>query len=506
MSHFTAFYDTIVLVKKAGYLIIFIVWIVPFVICFSNVVKGSTPFWYDPARDLLSAWDNLKKPTLLGPPTGIPGMFYGPYWIWLLSLSLIFTKDPRFAAVLVGIIPYFFIAPVAFYLLKKYTSWSIIVILWLLFILSSINYATYIWNPNLTPAVFLFVFYSLLSRKKTTMLNSLINGLLVGIILNFHQSLGFCLILGMIIFYSVKSLFSKNIKIILNLFFVFAGILITLIPTIAFETRHGFNQSKSFFATLSSALFKNRAVVDKIGLSKTDIVSHYFSKFSDLTHLPHTLSLILIFILFLVSVYFVIKKRDKLNIFDINIVLFVFSFSSSLLAIYLFSPNPVWDYHFVGVEIIFLAFILFLIRNIPVIKFLLLFWTLLLLFQSAFNFTRDQIKPFDPLSIPSLFTKEYIIKKICQEAINESYQINVYSPAIYTFDFDYLIRWFSEIKICNKEERNLDKVQFIYLIIPQTSQAAYEDYINYKTPPKKFLTVKIWQIADGTNIIKRRLK
>jgi len=58
------------------------------------IISGNISFWYDPARDMLSAWDNLHKLTLIGSTSGIPGIFYGPYWIWLLSIPIFFSKDP----------------------------------------------------------------------------------------------------------------------------------------------------------------------------------------------------------------------------------------------------------------------------------------------------------------------------------------------------------------------------------------------------------------------------
>src|SRR3989344_5586868 len=85
--------------------------LLPFFLFLNNIINGSIPFWFDPARDLLMALDNLKKPTLIGPPSGIPGIFYGPYWIWMASFSLIFSKDPRFTAVLVSFLPYFTVFP-----------------------------------------------------------------------------------------------------------------------------------------------------------------------------------------------------------------------------------------------------------------------------------------------------------------------------------------------------------------------------------------------------------
>jgi hypothetical protein len=87
----------------------------PLILSLNNILNASMPFWFDPARDFLLAFDNLKKPTLIGPPSGIPSVFYGPYWIWTISVGLVFSRDPRFVAILVSLLPYFTIFPIVLF-------------------------------------------------------------------------------------------------------------------------------------------------------------------------------------------------------------------------------------------------------------------------------------------------------------------------------------------------------------------------------------------------------
>src|SRR3989338_476175 len=91
----------------------------PLLLALSSVLTGSIPFWFDPGRDLMLASDNLHKLSLIGPPSGIPGFFYGPYWIWLLSLGMLFSRDPKIIAIIVLTIPYFVIFPFALYKLSQ---------------------------------------------------------------------------------------------------------------------------------------------------------------------------------------------------------------------------------------------------------------------------------------------------------------------------------------------------------------------------------------------------
>src|SRR5690349_7189844 len=83
----------------------------PILIILINIFTGNISFWYDPARDLLAGLANLHKPTLIGPTSGIPGVFYGPYWIWLLSFGQLFSHDPRIVVLIAGALPYLIFFP-----------------------------------------------------------------------------------------------------------------------------------------------------------------------------------------------------------------------------------------------------------------------------------------------------------------------------------------------------------------------------------------------------------
>ena len=128
--------------------------IYPLIVTLHSILSGAMPFGYDPARDLLSAQENLKKLTLIGPPGGIPGIFYGPYWIWLLSIGLIFSRDPRYISVFVLVIPYFILFIGLLLKLAKIIGKRNCILLWLLFFFSYPDYINDLWHPHLAPIIF----------------------------------------------------------------------------------------------------------------------------------------------------------------------------------------------------------------------------------------------------------------------------------------------------------------------------------------------------------------
>src|SRR5579872_266406 len=98
-------------IKKRDLLLIILILEVPYIYVITNLKLNGINLWFDPSRDLLAAWGNLTKPTLLGPPSGIPGLYYGPYWIWLLSFGLLFSKNPEIITIITATIPYLIILP-----------------------------------------------------------------------------------------------------------------------------------------------------------------------------------------------------------------------------------------------------------------------------------------------------------------------------------------------------------------------------------------------------------
>src|SRR5258708_5957612 len=135
-------------------LLIFIILAVPYSYVLINFKLNGINLWFDPARDLLSAWDSLTKPTLLGPPTGIPGLFYGPYWIWLLSFGLLFSKNPVITTIITATIPYLIIFPLIWFQLSKKLDRTALILGWLLFIMGNgMTYATQLWNLYPAPLI-----------------------------------------------------------------------------------------------------------------------------------------------------------------------------------------------------------------------------------------------------------------------------------------------------------------------------------------------------------------
>lgn len=178
---------------------------------FQRVFTGGFPFWYDPSRDLLLGWDNLHKLTLIGPTSGIPGVFYGPYWIWLISFAQLFSKDPRFVLFIVLTLPYLILFPFILSRFHKIFNFTSLLLIWLLFLLSAHEYLGNLWNPYPALLLILLTIYLVLSKKNEFSLKNNLHsasiGFVGGLVMNFHLSFGIGMLFGLIVYFCGEMFF-----------------------------------------------------------------------------------------------------------------------------------------------------------------------------------------------------------------------------------------------------------------------------------------------------------
>lgn len=510
--------DINLFIKKKSYLLkAFLVFSLVYLLftSLSSVLSETIPFWFDPARDLLLAWENLEKPRLIGHPTGgLPGLFYGPYWIWLNSFALIFSKNPSFVAMLILTVPYFTIFPYILYKFTKFFKKDTFLLMWLLFILAYGNYVTHLWNSHLVPLLFLILVYNLIRSEPIDNKNyfrPLLAGIFCGLIINFHLSFGIGIFLASYLFLFWVNFLNlwrdkKKYKVyffrLVSIVFLFTlGLLLTFLPFIVFEYRHGFNQTRLAWKAFTDAVFYNSATTGQTGLGNTEILQVFFGKFADILKIPRTTSYFIYLLIFGYAVYQIKQKKLHLDLVEKKLITFLLIASISIVFIYSTSKNPVWEHYFIGTEIIPLFLIWILINKFSLIRKALTFLVIYLILSSMISFIRSY--KTNPFSIPSLATKKHITEIIYKDSNKKPFSIAAYSPHIYTYDYDYLFKWLGGEKYQHFPIPDISKTDAVYLIIPEVAEEIKNDFINYKTPDKIYRTENTWKIADGTVILKR---
>lgn len=480
--------------------------LVPFVSTLESIYFGRIAFWFDPGRDFLLALQNFKNPTLIGQPSGLPGLFYGPYWIWFISIFTLFSKDPRVVSFLLLTIPYFTIFPYFLYKISKKWGIFVFISLWFLFISNFGGYASQIWNVNYTPLFLIIAVYcitipsGLITKKK---INYILGGISVGLVANFHLSLGIPTIaaffLSLVLIYLLEN--KKNIiklskDFITKIFLFGIGVVVSFLPFFLFEARHDFVQAKTFLSALRNSIIYNTASVGQTGMNDQEILRSFFERFSNVLGIPSELGTPVFISLISLSLIVLIFRRKLVSVYEKRLLILLFTISIVLLASFIVNKNPIWEYYFTGTEVLFLLLIGFCFSKLSFGKYILIIFILLTIFSEIGGF-RKMFKVND-YSNSDLGTKTFIVKSIFEDAGTNFYYY-AYSSAIYTYEYDYLFGWKDE----EEKNKKLNKESnLIYLIIPNVGSGVEEDFINYKAPNKKYTQIKKWDIPDGTSIYK----
>ena len=475
-----------------------------------SLLLHDIPFWYDPARDLLMARDNLLKITLIGPTSGVPGIFYGPYWIWLLSLAELMSKDPRNIAFLVQTLPYFTIFPFLLYRLRH--LWGIIgsSALFLLFIAGFKQYALYLWNPYLSPLflfciIYLFIYSGSRAFQKKIALKYLLAGFLTGLLLNFHISFGLAVIPGITLYFLVSTLHNvrkngrKNIlPQLLKMIIFYVGVAVAFAPFALFELRHNFQQSKIAVETLISG----GSVATIQGLSDAQIIDHFFTKLGDFFSLPKNAGYGIAGAIFMSSLYVAFKKRSVgfLTSYERVMLGVVGSILAVLVYVYLTAKNPVWEYHFIGLEVLYLFIIGVILAHLRLLRWVV---CLFAIFVISFQIIQGWTHYVDRSYQSELSLKKEVVRKVHEDGSGSDYSVFTYNPAIYNYDYSYLFYYLFDKDIPYRPELVPSKASPLYIIIPHAYKGQYPGYVRFRAPDELYITQREWLLPDGTIVVKR---
>src|SRR3989344_7601169 len=319
----------------------------------SGILSNSFAFTYDVGRDMLAVENILvnHKVPLIGQTTGIEGIFYGPWWYFILSIPFfIFSGNPHGIA--------FFMAFIGIttillgYIIGKKIGGVFLGIIFSAFISISslmIMSSSQIWNPNIVPLfvilVLLVLFKIYLPDKKNKSKYYFLLGFILALIADLEIVYGLLLSIGIIL--SVIFTVKRKISIKFISYFVF-GVLIILFPRIFFEIRHQFLMTKSIISFFSNG---NSSEVSAISNVFTNRFNIFFDQFN--FTLAAENKFIGLFILLFISftLLFLYKKTNASIKNFINTSLIVLSVF--LLGTIFFS-HDIWPHYLVGIPVFYI--------------------------------------------------------------------------------------------------------------------------------------------------------
>jgi hypothetical protein len=424
-------------------------------------------FYYDQGRDALVIWDLIHngKFFLIGPTTGIAGIFRGPYYYYLITpFYLLGRGNPIYPSVFLS-----FLTTVAIYVLyklvKKADSYQSALIA---AILSSFSYYLVIasrWLSNPTPMFLLSVLlilgmYLVLENKKFGWeIIAFTSGLSL---FNFGSSGELFYFPAILIFLiwqwkkrpKNKSLISTGLA-----FFV------TCVPLLIFDVRHGGILRNNFLTSFVSE--KSFTLPTKFLLEQR--ITFYYEVFSKiLFHVRGRYEIILMMVLLLSLIIF-LKGFFKNNYIK-TVLLLLFSPIVGL-CFYQGNDKVLYEYYLTGYYLIFIFIVSIILGKIWKNIFGKIFVFVFIFVFLINNFSVLKYKLSDKVDREgsiALKNELQIVNWVFDNAGSEEFNVDVYVPPVIPYAYDYLFKWKSySYKKPNYKEQ--DRVKLLYTIYEEDS-------------------------------------
>lgn len=428
-------------------------------------------FYYDQGRDAKVIWDlwHEGKFFLIGPVTGLAGIFLGPFYYYLIApFYLIGQGNPVYPAVFLSFLVTVAIA-ITYFLGKKFHSRAAGFFAAFLsaFSYSLVGSGRWLSNPTpmfLTSVLLLWSLWEIASGKSKKWW--IAASFIIGVSLHFEAASAVFYIPMLIVFAIWQR---KNLPDIKNLILSGLAFFVTLIPQIAFNFRHDNillnNFVNEFFKEKSFSLSLGEIVEKRINF----FWGVFYSKI-----LPGWPGYAGIFSLLSFAALFAEKKEDKTKRAIKLLLIFI---GIPLIGYIFYQGNfgTLYDYYLTGYYLP--AILLFSIGlsliwrhwfgKIAIILFLLLFS-----FRNGVLIKNYLNAGVDGPEHITLGNEVQAVNWVYEDAENrESFNVDVYVPPVIPHSYDYLFLWQGTDRcgedLCGlKLEERVDTLYTLYEVDP----------------------------------------
>jgi len=397
-------------------------------------------FYFDQGRDALVIWDlwHNGKFFLVGPTTGIAGIFRGPYYYYLIApFYLLGGGNPIFPSVflsLTTIVSIVFVYYLGFRALDRTAGLFAAII-------ASISFNLVIasrWLSNPTPMFLLsmILVWGMLKvsdgKKWAWPVIAAASGLSL---FNFGSAgeVFYFLALGVFFIWQLKNRPDKKNLILSIILFV-----VTFVPLVLFDLKHQgilrSNISNFLFAEKSFALPTWKFVWDKLGF--------YYEVFTNKIFNGRYFLERILFYVIAGSFFFYLNKLFKNKVVKILLLLIV----SVCFGLIFFQGNfgNIYDYYLTGYYLIFvllLALPLAMLFRSKIGKLFVLYFFYLFITNNAgvlnYKLNDDCANPNSICLINQLQAIDWVYKDTEEIPFN----VDVYVPPVIPYAYDYLFKW-----------------------------------------------------------------
>lgn len=478
--------------NKLKYFLLLIIFIVGFWLRFSGIIKNSFAFTYDVGRDLLAVKSIVVdyKPTLLGPTTGLEGLFYGPWWYYFLAVPFSLSGgNPQVIASFIALLGLSNIF-LAYVLGKKIGNSFLGLTLASLISFSPlmVGSSVQIWNPNLIPflvLVTLFSLYQIFNQKKNYFL---ILGLSLGLIIELQIVFGMLFFLGILL----SVIFFLRDKFISKGFFLFLfGFLFIMLPRLLFELRHDFLMTRSVIRFGKAGVWQQEVIpLSQRLFNRGQIFQNLWLEAVGGQNGVLGLAL-LIFGLFALFLFYQKTNRiEKIFLKTIFVVLLTFFIG---LALY---QEAVWSHYLVGLPVLFIFFLALALKlfkenfkekRIAILLLLIVIWLNLKPHQILIDFKKPLWEGDAAVYRNQLAVLDYIYK----EAKGEDFNYIVYTPPLHDYNYRYLLDWYGKKKYGYPPSQEKTALFFVILEPDYQFPQRLKDWLEIRRDDGKIIKEEI---------------
>lgn len=498
--------------KKIIYFIIFILILILGVgLRAQEMISHNFLFLLDQGRDMMAVkgilYDNHL--TLIGPSTSLRGIFQGPLWYYLLALSTgIFDGNPWGGIVLMLTISIVVLFNVYFWMKKLFGEKAGIITLFLFAVSPEASAAaTYAWNPHpmwLLVVVYIFTFYSVIYKSNKF---NIILWPVIGLMFHFQIALAVFILLATIMYFLLfakKALINKNSIIGIGL------LLLTFFPQILFDIRHDFLMSKSalsFIGGSERGLFvsgEKSGYLELVRAHFDSLYGNFRSAFINDGFVKNIFSLFLVVILS--SIPLVMRKTNVFLKKESEFILFILKLLLIIILLTFAYPFPLRYWFLTGFQSFYLILLGLLLSKFLVNRLGKVFIILILAILTFYSLQKINLLYFNPPNdggAEKIKGKLSAIDYIYRDSKGEPFGLLIFTPAVYTDAYDYLIFWYGKNKYDYIPHK--DKKGIFYLLMETDTAKPWSNKGWLETVIKKGNILNETTLPTGLIVQKRSI-
>ncbi len=404
-----------------------------------GTLGGWFAFTYDQGRDLLDVSHMVyaKDLRLIGPTSGIEGVFHGVWWYYFIAPFLwLFQGNPVLIVAGFNVISALIVF-IAYKIGRELISARYGLILALITAISPFFVSTgaQLWNPNVVPLLTLLLLLSLIKYLKREW-PFMSQAVFLGAIFVFAVGSGGIFLLAYILTLVIFKIIPKKKDLLSSI----VGFGFWLIPAAIFELRHNFLQTRSLIKYIKQPAsevspFWTR-LADRIGT-----VGHMFT--DAFARGNRIVSFVLILLMLLGFTRILDWKKDALIDKFFRLVLILSAILVCIAGLY---PKALWDYYLINfipliIPLIGWVFYLLIVRYKKLGVLTLAGWLLFMLWPTLTSQSATW------KGDASVYRNQMeVIQAIYKKAKGEPFNVAVFSPSLIDYNYQYLFGWYGRKK------------------------------------------------------------